>query len=346
MKILKNTFRLLALTLVLLLATACPPPVDEDDIFLEEEALPKDGDMTSTLSLRLTLETEQDQIGDFADNAMAVFNGVVWSVGGKRPLVSLGFNSEVWKSTNAVAWESVVFEPFAGRIGHTLTVYDGKLWLIGGLDNDGRFLGEVWSSEDGINWSLITDSPAFFDAAFHDVVVFNNKLYLMADRGGAERNVSIWSSTNGSDWLLEADSAFSGREEFKAVVFEDVLYVIGGKNSTTLDPMNEIWMSADGTDWIQLETNSVFTPRSSHTATVYRNKVFVAGGRGTSGAEGNLWYTEDMVNWFEYEPLTSEIGISDHAALTFGDKLWLFGGLEGTGFSGAITGKIRSITEE
>jgi len=346
MKTLKKIVRLLALLSIMLLITGCPPPVDEDEVFFDEEALPKDGDMTAALNLRITVETQQDQIGDFADNAMAVFNGSVWSVGGKRPLVSLGFNSEVWRSANAVAWESVVFEPFAGRIGHTLTVYDEKLWLIGGVANDGRFLGEVWSSEDGSTWNLITDSPAFLDAAFHDVVVFDNKLYLIADRGGDDRKVSVWSSSNGSDWQLEADNAFSGRDEYKAVVFDDTMYVIGGKNSITQDPTNEIWMSVNGADWIQLETNSIFTPRSSHTATVYKNKVFVAGGRGISGAEGNLWYTEDMVNWFEHEPFTSEIGILDHAALTFGDKLWLFGGLEGTGFSGRITGKIRSIREE
>jgi len=340
----KKTNQILAYGIFLILCFACDSS-SSDDIILDDENPDEQG-----LNLILTLETEQDQIGDLSNNAMAVFNEYVWSVGGARGGTAVA-NSDVWRSANAVAWESVRFDAFSERTDHTLTNYDNKLWVIGGRTGS-ETLGEVWSSEDGFTWNLVTDSPAFIGAVNHDVVIFNNRLYLISRRLDEPDRTSVWSSTDGIDWQLEADNAFSGRDEFKAVVFNDAIYVIGGfeANNAALPIFDEIWMSTNGSDWSLVNTNTVFTPRFSHTATVYNDRVFVAGGLGRMPSLkplGNLWYSEDMVNWSEFEPFSSDIGLAEHTALTFDDRLWLFFGIEGESITdGVVTGKIFSILEE
>ncbi|NAS30465.1 hypothetical protein GTQ40_05755 [Flavobacteriaceae bacterium R38] len=345
-KLIQKVNRHLTHSIFLTLCFACGS--SSDDITDGENPMERD------FNLILTLETEQDQIGDLSNNAMAIFNGVVWSVGGNRSGVRDNI-TDIWRSDNAVAWESVSFNAFSRRTDHTLTNYDNKLWVIGGRDNTGDTLGEVWSSEDGTSWDLITETPAFTGAVNHDVVVFNNRLYLISRNIEDPDKTSVWSSANGEDWELEADNAFSGRDEFKAVVFNNIIYVLGGFDPAVgvLTMTNEIWTSTDGATWSQLEPSSIFQPRYGHTATVYNDKVFVAGGLGREGSslaiQGNLWYSEDMINWFEYEPFRSDTGILEHSALTFDGKLWLFFGIEaetGAILDGDVSGKIFSILEE
>ena len=321
---------------VALLVMACGEDDGGDTIVTD------DGEV---LDLTLTIETEQDQMGDFAENAVVVFNGEVWSVGGIMGLPER-YSNAVWKSIDGIAWVSVVDGPFEARIGHTLTVFEDRLFLIGGVNEMGEFLSDVWSSIDGESWILETDMPSFLNAAYHDVVVFNDRMYLFSETPGASATLSVWSSSDGSDWELEADAPMSRREEFKALVFEGSLYVLGGFGLSSTAVLNEIWTSTNGNDWTLVETETIFSARHSHTATVYNGKVFVGGGVGASGPEGNLWYSEDMVNWFEHLPFTADIGLFDHAALSFDGKIWFFGGYEGDATSSAITGRIRSILEE
>ena len=289
----------------------------------------------------LTEHTQEDQMGAFAENAMVEFMGKVWSVGGYNAYSGTDRSSDVWSSDNGVNWVSVTSNQFEGRVGHTLTVYDGKMWLIGGVNNSGTYLSDVWSTTNGENWTLETNTPSYLDAAYHQVVVFNSKLYLIKDSSGGV--VSVWSSVDGSTWIEETNNAFPSREKFEALVFNSEIYILGGRNGST--NYNEIWRSSDGITWTEVMTSSVFTPRYAHTATVYDDKVWVAGGFGTA-PEGNLWYTEDMINWSEYTPIASSIGLYDHAALNYAGEIYLFGGYEGSaGGPYSMIGKIRSLRE-
>ncbi len=348
MKNLVKTIRTCVSLVLLGFLMGCPNP--DDDVFLDGDILMDDEGMS--LELLLTIETEEDQIGAIASNATAIFNDQVWSVGGNRPGTRID-QSDIWRSENGIAWVSVAENPFAYRTEGKLILYNGKLWLVGGRDLDGNAIAEVWSSETGLSWNLVTNTPAFGAAVNHDVVVFDNRLFLIARNIDFPENTSVWSSTDGIDWQLEAENAFTGREEFSAVVFDGAIYVLGGFDPTdaSLPITNEIWTSTNGADWSKVETNTIFQSRYAHTATVYKNKVFVAGGIGTAssslGIQGNLWYSEDMVNWFEYEPFRSDIGVAEHSALVFEGKLWLFFGIEGGEFpEGEQSSRIVSILEE
>ena len=227
-----KTIKILYLAFVLISVISC----DKDSVGdipnepKEVESIPKDGELPAeSLSLAFTVQTQQDQMGDFADNAMVLFNGKVWSVGGINAYSTPNLSSDVWSSENGKNWVSVTNDKFSERKGHTLTVYDDKMWLIGGVDDLGTFLGEIYFSTDGVNWTMVTAlSPTLLTPAYHSTVVFNNKLYVIMD--GLDDHVTVLSSSDGIDWNIETDNAFSNREDFEAVVFENAIYVIGGKH--------------------------------------------------------------------------------------------------------------------
>lgn len=298
-------------------------------------------DPIDTLTLVMTEHTEEDQMGAFAENAMVEFGGFVWSTGGYNAY-STARSGDVWKSTNGIAWQSVTFNEFEPRSNHTLTVYDDKMWLIGGIDNTDTFLGDVWNSSDGETWNLVTDTPAFLAASYHEVEVFNGKLFLLKDNGGL--GVSVWSSSDGVVWVEETNNAFPSREEFETLVFNNELYVLGGRNVSTL--YDEVWKSADGVTWNQVNTGSAFTPRRAHTSAVYKDKMWIVGGFGISRPEGNIWYSEDGINWFNHTPIASDNGLYRHASLVYNGEVWLFGGYKGGGTEPIeISGNIRSFNQ-
>ncbi len=73
--------------------------------------------------------------------------------------------NDIWTSTDGITWTE---EPanlstrFSARHSHRIVKHDGALYLIGGVDANGKKLKDVWKSSDGINWRR----------AFSDTFVF------------------------------------------------------------------------------------------------------------------------------------------------------------------------------
>lgn len=340
-----KTIKFLLITCIAIIVTSC----DKEPIINglpTEQGTPKGGESPpSPLALTFTVQTQEDQMGEFAKNAMVEFDGKIWSVGGINDYSSGAISSDVWSSENGVNWVSVTHNQFSEREGHTLTVFDNKMWLIGGIDSSGSHIGEIHYSTDGETWTLATTiSPTLLAPAFHSTVVFNNRLYVIRD--GFDDHTIVLSSIDGITWNLETDHAFSNRESFKAVVFDNAMYVIGGRHEST--SFNEIWKSGNGTEWNLITPNAdIFSERYANTATVHNGKVWVVGGITGSFAESHLdfWYTENMEDWTAYDgTLPTTEGLIHHAALSYNDELWLFGGLQpnSTGVA-PITGSIRSV---
>jgi len=301
------------------------------------------GNETPKLSLNFNQETAQDQMGDFADNAMVVFNNKVWSFAGIQNNIDNDFNHDVWFSNNGIAWVSVADNVPIGRRGTTLTKFNNKLWIIGGENNDGNALSDIWSSSDGEHWVLEISTPQFGAVKFHQTIVFNDKMYVIF--GNVSTNhTEVWSSSNGIDWTqntANAADAFFGRGAHKAVVFNNAIYVIGGEATTRL---NDVWKSINGTDWEQITINSDVLPRmTGHTAAVYNDKVWVVAGRqGTESFSNAIYYSSDMVTWIKYSEDIPFGAVAFHNVLNYNNALWVFGGYK----NGGLSGEIWKIKEE
>lgn len=301
-----------------------------------------DSEDSTTINLLFNQETTQDQMGDFADNAMEIYNDKVWSVAGINTYTTPDFNHDVWQSSNGENWISITDDFPVGRRGTTLTKFNNKLWIIGGEDNSGNAIQDIWSSTDGETWVLGVNAP-FGAIKFHSTVVFDNKMYVIAGNDTTE-NTEVWSTPNGTDWIqntANAADAFFGRGAHKAIAFNNAIYVIGGEATTKL---NDVWKSTNGSDWTQIAIQGDVLPRiAGHTATVYNNKVWVIGGRtDTADFSNHIYYSSDMLNWKKYHDVVPFEAIAFHNTLNYNNALWLFGGYK----SGGLSGEIWKIKEE
>lgn len=282
-------------------------------------------------SLKFKLKTNEDQLGQFASTEMVEFRGKIWSVGGYLNGSSYPNQTNgVWSSTNGYNWQSVTFNAFDSRVGHTLTVFDDKLWVIGGINNAGNYLSEVWYSNDGRNWRLATNTPAFSFIAGHNTIVFKDHLVVF-------KKNDIWVSPDGINWKMIAKDIFSERDYSEFVLFNDEMYIIGGEYSASTY-FNEIWKSSDGKNWSQVSTSgTIFSPRSRFSITKYRDQVWLIGGTQATGYDSDeIWYSKNMKDWCKFNGATPFTNISSHSSLLVGDSIWVFGGFASFGMSGAI----------
>lgn len=324
-------FKTAFLCFFLLSQISCETDESTPDIGEEEEMTDE------SLDLLITTESAQDQMGDFESVAMAVFNDKVWSVAGANDSSSGAPSNQVWFSENGVAWVSTAVDAFEAREGHTLTVFDNKMWLIAGERADGSNLGDIHTTEDGENWVQQTDLAPFGPTARHSTIVFNGRMYVIGASMVAPTNNWVWSTANGTDWTEETNSAFPLRIGHEAIVLQGAIYVIGGTTAPGVYT-NEIWSSVNGRDWTQVTTEgTLFSARDRHTVTSYQNKAFLLGGRSVvNGYNRDIWYSDDMITWMEYTDDDRIPGVNSHAALVFDTKLWHYGGRLSTGNSGAI----------
>ncbi|WP_044403165.1 hypothetical protein [Lacinutrix sp. Hel_I_90] len=297
-----------------------------------------------TLNLTFNLRTNQDQMGDFACKTMIEFNGEIWAIGGDDSYTEGNdYSSAVWKSNDGVAWVSVASNLTGDRCGHTLTVFDGKLWLIGGENTVGDWYGDIWWTTDGANWTNTFVTAPFGAVTYHQTLAFNGKMYVIAG-SLITGNTFVQSTVDGNIWVEETNNAFSGRVNQGGFVFDGAMYVLGGENIAG-EKLNEIWKSTNGSDWSLLSQNaSIFPGLNLHTATVYNNKVWVIGGRtATSTFTNAIYASSNLEDWLSYDGINPLDPITKHATLFYDDALWVFGGYIA---SGTATGKIWSITED
>jgi len=80
-------------------------------------------------------------------------------------------------------WELVTAQaPFAKRDAHNVIVFKDKIWLLGGVGGTApdysKNFSDVWNSEDGKNWTLVTDKAPWGPRRAGEILVFKDKIWL------------------------------------------------------------------------------------------------------------------------------------------------------------------------
>lgn len=217
---------------------------------------------------------------------------------------------------------------FSSRNEHTAVEFNDKLWLIGG-SNESSNLSDVWSSEDGENWTLEAENVfGSIPKNGHTSVVFDDKLWVISGFFS-----DVWSSTNGTDWVNATfDATFETREGHASVVFDDKMWVIGGRNSN-FQTLNDVWSSTDGAVWTLESDSTQFSPRADHTVTVFNDMMYLVGGTAsdtfTPGFSNDVYSSLDGINWTEVttNPVIFETRAA-HSSVVFDNKIWIIGGYQ------------------
>ena len=130
---------------------------------------------------------------------MVSHQGTLYIMGGRSGST---INSEIYSSVDGKNWSFIRYAPWTNRHLHQVVIHNQRLYLMGGRGTrTGNRLSDVWSSADGTNWSLETNSMGGGTRSSFAVFSYNGRLYVT----GGNTNNHVWSSADGKTWQPETD---------------------------------------------------------------------------------------------------------------------------------------------
>ena len=171
-----------------------------------------------------------------------VFKEKIWIIGGQTvPQFAEEeevFYRDVWSTSDGVNWEEVEVKepcwPQRGMIGGNV-VFNDRIWILGGGTYDTpkipkrKYFNDVWSSPDGVNWEQHLESAPWEPRQYHDVAVFDDKMWVMEGYYKANRN-DVWYSADGVIWHEVPDTPWADRHASSVYVYQDALWMVAGNN--------------------------------------------------------------------------------------------------------------------
>ncbi|MBI1317518.1 MAG: hypothetical protein GC168_01030 [Candidatus Hydrogenedens sp.] len=183
----------------------------------------------------------------------ASFQGKLWVVGGIWMKAKFGptgerlspsADSEVWSSIDGIDWQrspEAFPVPWPARMYPLVTVFDDKLWVIGGK-GDGRELTDAWFTRDGITWELAGNNAPTAFSDYRRCVVHEGRMWIV---GPATNDGAIWSSQDGVLWEnMLHDPPWGDITPLKATSFGGYIWYVAS---------NGAWVSSDGKSWLSYE---------------------------------------------------------------------------------------------
>ena len=237
--------------------------------------------------------------------------------------------NDVWASAGGKNWAKIADADWSGRGWHQAVVYQGRLYVMGGVD-DFTNLKDMWSSADGKTWSLEA-TPAWSGRRQHQAVAHQGRLYVLGGNAGGRKN-DVWSWAKGESWSLNKandGNGWTARSGLQVVSHNSRLYVLGGYDGTTRT--NDVWSSVDGANW-SFEGNAEWPIRTLHQAVSHHGRLYVLGGNGAGGSQNDVWsWAEGESGWQEEKANNNDFWSKrlSYKALSRDGLLYVVGGNDG-----------------
>ncbi|MDD5068454.1 MAG: hypothetical protein PHS53_03230 [Candidatus Pacebacteria bacterium] len=222
------------------------------------------------------------------------FKGTLYMYGGWSPHDGLQYKNGIWSSTDGIHWKKVVEKPdYPEREGQIVLEWNGKLWLVGGVDYFGRkTFNDVWSSDDGIHWGAVTTNAPWHSRWDHALGVWNGKMYIAGGMNfGGVGYSDEWSSSDGEHWdLVNATAPWGERQGQEIVNYRGLMWLIGGLHSASNEGKGDAWYSTDGIEWTKAPDDYEWKGREDHGVIVFNDKIWVMGGMDSNwNWNGDVW---------------------------------------------------------
>ncbi len=193
-----------------------------------------------------TLETDAAGWCPRVSPSFVVFKDRMWVMGGVEDFYQNNdetLKNDVWSTADGKAWHlEVDHAPWSKRAHAQAVVFDDRIWIMGGghWKPDTIPLNDVWCSENGVNWTLVTDAAPWTERMWFSLVVYRDRMWILGGWNREDGNFDdVWYSADGENWTeLESSVIWKKRHEHSAYVFQDRIWVAGGH----AEPLNsEVW---------------------------------------------------------------------------------------------------------
>jgi hypothetical protein len=91
------------------------------------------------------------------------------------------------------------------------------------------FFSDVWSSEDGRSWRCVTPRAGWEARQYHDVAVFDDRLWVLEGWNQSNRN-DVWYSSDGAAWHELEGTPWRERHAASVFVHDGALWMVAGNN--------------------------------------------------------------------------------------------------------------------
>lgn len=301
----KKVVIFIPLLISIILLTSCPTPIPS--------AKPYSGE------LQVTKVSKSSSWSARRGHQVVSMNGTLYLIGGysqKTPGRD-NYMEDVWSSTDGKTWERLTSNaPWMGRWGHSVTVMDNTLYLSGGFyqNEDNRkergYSSEVWKSQDGKTWELVTNTPPWAGRMGHSMFSSEDgDLYIVGGvRNSRDHLGDMWkSSDKGKTWtrLAQSGELPFGKRSFFASYQKDNLFFLFGGNATTPElpaPGEESsysWLYRFDTDtesWVTITGITEDITRLMSSMIEVRGSLWLLQGRSHEG--GGFYYMESDSSTF------------------------------------------------
>ena len=133
---------------------------------------------SSTDGINWTPETVSAGWAARMAHASVVHQDLIWVLGGRD---ILGPYDDVWSSPDGINWTPVLTgAPWGPREAPAVTVLNNAIWLMGGTNSQAvptPYHRDLWSSPDGLNWTLSPVVPGWSGRAAFPGVTFDFRLW-------------------------------------------------------------------------------------------------------------------------------------------------------------------------
>ena len=264
------------------------------------------------------------------DGYSVAWNGVLWVAGGRQysssgSIMVYSYDGINWTNISSITTSTLSY------VTPNSIAWNGSAWFVTGLSGSSGSYKTVYTSVDGIHWTLLTAAANLFIGSGYSVGTRNLRLYPQPTRivsqnfmliGGnnSANNATLAYSYDGISWY-PSPSAASVFSALNGIAWNGFLWVGCGRG-------NKIGYSSDGIFWTASSSgNSIFSVGPCF-AVATNGYMWVAGGQGTN----MVGYSYDGITWYTSSS-GSAIFTSALGTVSWNGSMWVAGGVGGIAYS-------------
>jgi hypothetical protein len=182
----------------------------------------------------------------FATSPGVYCNGQLWLIGGSQVELT-NTSSSVWrlnprdekKIWKKKTWSDGEDAPWSERMGHGVVFLPPRIWVMGGCDQTGKAINDVWwldIRDENNKWNRMPDPAPWAPRCLISPTVYNDRIWVY---GGTKQPTSaelyddLYTSSPDGAWeKMEMTDVIKGRDGKKPVasclqVFQNKLHLLG-----------------------------------------------------------------------------------------------------------------------